>query len=68
MIWNIEKNLPSFPVADQFNTAAQCIEDVLARRILFYGVASQRKPLEMRLIFKLGTSDLRDLTSDFRFL
>ena len=29
---------------------------------------AQRKRLEMRLIFQLGTSQLRGINSDFRFL
>ena len=65
---SIKKNVPGFPVAKHFNAAGHCIEDVLVRGILLCGATSQRKRLEMRLIFKLDTSHPRGLKSDFHIL
>ena len=65
---SIEKNLPGFPVAEHFNTAGHSIDDALVRGMMLSVDNSQRKRLEMRLIFQLGTSQPRGLNSDFRFL
>ena len=65
---SIEKNLPGFPVVEHFKAAGNSIGDVLVRGILLCGATSQRKRLELRLIFKLGTSHPRGLNSDFHFL
>ena len=65
---SIEKNLPGFPVAKHFNTAGHSIDDALVRGMMLSVDNAQRKRLEMRLIFQLGTSQPRGLNSDFRFL
>ena len=65
---SIEKNLPGFPVAEHFNTAGHSIDDALVRGMMLSVDNAQRKRLEMRLIFQLGTSQQRGLNSDFRFL
>ncbi|CAH3174079.1 unnamed protein product [Porites evermanni] len=65
---SIEKNLPGFPVAEHFNTAGHSIDDALVRGMMLSVDNVQRKRLEMRLIFQLGTSQPRGLNSDFRFL
>ena len=65
---SIEKNLPGFPVAEHFDTAGHSINDALVPGIMLCGENAQRKRLEMRLIFQLGTSHLCGLNSDFRFL
>ena len=65
---SIEKNLPGFPVAEHFDTAGHSINDALVRGIMLCGENAQRKRMEMRLIFQLGTSHLCGLNSDFRFL
>ena len=61
-------NLPGFPVAEHFNTAAHSIDDALVRGMMLSVDNAQRKRLEMRLIFQLGTTQPRGLNSDFRFL
>ena len=65
---SIEKNLPGFPVAEHFNRAGHSIDDALVRGMMLSVDNAQRKRLEMRLIFQLGTSQPRGLNSDFRFL
>lgn len=56
--WNSLQNLlPPLP--------SHSIDDVLVRGILLCGVTSQRRRLEMRLFFKLGTSPSCSLNSDF---
>ena len=65
---SIEKNLPGFPVVEHFKAAGNSIGDVLVRGILLCGATSQRKRLEMRLTFTLGTSHPRGLNSDCHFL
>ena len=65
---SIEKNLPGFPVAEHFNTACYSVDDALVRGMMLSVDNAQRKRLEMRLIFQLGTSQPRGLNSDFRFL
>ena len=65
---SIEKNLPGFPVAEHFNAAGHSIDDALVRGMMLSVDNAQRKRLEMRLIFQLGTSQPRGLNSDFRFL
>ena len=62
---SIEKNLPGFPVAEHFSTTCHSIHDALVRGIMLCGENVQRKRLEMRLIFHLGTSHPRGLNSDF---
>lgn len=47
--------LPGFAIAKHCNAAGHSIEDVLVRGILLWGVTSQRKQLELPLIFKLRT-------------
>ena len=42
--------------------------DALVRGMMLSVDNAQRKRLEMRLIFQLGTSQPRGLNSDFRFL
>ena len=44
------------------------IDDTLVRGMMLSVDNAQRKRLEMRLIFQLGTSQQRGLNSDFRFL
>ena len=66
--WSIEKNLPRFPVAEHFNTAGHSIDDTLVRGMMLSVDNAQRKGLELRLVFQLGTSQPRGLNSDFRFL
>ena len=56
---SIEKNLPGFPVAEHFNTAGHSIDDALVRGMMLSVDNAQRKRLEMRLIFQLGTSQPR---------
>ena len=65
---SIEKNLPGFPVAEHFNTAGHSIDDALVRGMMLSVDNAQRKRVEMRMIFQLGTSQPRGLNSDFRFL
>ena len=65
---SIEKNLPAFPVAEHFNTAAHSIDDALVRGMMLSVDNAQRKRLEMRLIFQLGTTQPRGLNFNFRFL
>ena len=67
-LWSIEKNLPGFPVAEHFNTAGHSIDDALVQGMMLSVDNAQQKCLEMQLIFQLGTSQLRGLNSDFRFL
>ena len=65
---SIEMNLPGFPVAEHFNTAAHSIDDALVRGMMLSVDNAQRKRLEMRLIFQLGTTQPRGLNFNFRFL
>ena len=65
---SIEKRLLGYPVAEHFNTAGHSIDDALVRGMMLSVDYAQRKRLEMRLIFQLGTSQPRGLNSDFRFL
>ena len=65
---SIEKNVPGFPVAEHFNKAGHSIDDTLVRGMMLSVDNAQRKRLEMRLIFQLGTTQPRGLNSDFRFL
>ena len=53
---------------EHFNTAGHTINDALVRGIMLCGENAQRKRLERRLIFQLGTSHPLGLNSDFRFL
>ena len=53
---------------EHFNTTGHTINDALVRGIMLCGENAQRKRLERRLIFQLGTSHPLDLNSDFRFL
>ena len=65
---SIEKNLPGFPVAEHFNMVGHSIDDALVRGVMLSVDNVQRKRLEMRPIFQLGTSQPRGLDSDFCFL
>ena len=65
---SIEKNLPGFPVAEHFNTNGHTIQDAKVRGIMLCDGNKQRKRQEMRLIFRLGTSQPRGMNSDFRYL
>ena len=53
---SIEKRLLGYPVAEHFNTAGHSIDDALVRGMMLSVDYAQRKRLEMRLIFQLGTS------------
>ena len=55
-------------MAEHFNTAGHSIDDALVRGMMLSVDNVQRKRLEMRLIFQLGTSQPCGLNSDFRFL
>ena len=44
---SIEKNLPGFPVAENFNTAGHSIDDALVRGMMLFVDNAQRKRLEM---------------------
>ena len=65
---SIEKNLPGFPVAEHFNANGNTLQDAQVRGVMLCGGNKLRKRQEMRLIFKLGTSQPHGLNSDFRFL
>ena len=65
---SIQKNLPGFAVAEHFFTAGHSIDDALVRGMMLSVDNAQRKRLEMRVIFQLGTSQPRGLNSVFRFL
>ena len=65
---SIKKNLPGFPVVEHFNSAGHSMDDAFVRGMMLCKDNAQRKRLEMRLIFQLGTSQRRGLNSDFRFL
>ena len=63
-----EKNLPGFPVAEHFNANGHTLQDAQVRGVMLCGGNKLRKRQEMRLIFKLGTSQPHGLNSDFRYL
>ena len=65
---SIGKNLPGFPVAEHFNMVGHSIDDALVRGVMLSVDNVQRKRLEMRPIFQLGTSQPRGLNFDFCFL
>ena len=65
---SIEKNLPGFPVAEHFNANGHTLQDAQVRGVMLCGGNKLRKRQEMRLIFKLGTSQPHGLNSDFRYL
>ena len=46
-------------MAEHFNTASHSIDDALVRGMMLSSDNAQRKRLEMRLIFQLGTSQPR---------
>ena len=69
---SIERNLPGFPVVEHFDTNGHTLQHPHVRGIILCDGNKQRKRnakrQEMRLIFKLGTSQLRGMNSYFRFL
>ena len=65
---SIEKSLPGFPVAEHFNSNGHALQDVQVRGVMLCDGNKNRKRQEMRLIFKLGTSQPHGLNSDFKYL
>ena len=66
---SIEKNSPGFPVAEHFNGLNHSLSDAEIRGIkLCSGNNIFRKRLEMRLIFKLGTTRPRGMNINFTFI
>ena len=65
---SVTKNMPGFPVAEHFNNHGHSLYDADVRGVKLCDSNKQRKRQEMRLIFKIGTSQPRGLNSDFRFL
>ena len=55
-------------MTEHFNTTGHSIDDTLVQGMMLSVDNVQRKRLEMRLIFQLGTSQPCGLNSDFRFL
>ena len=65
---SINKIAPGFPVAEHFSSNGHTAADALVRGIKLCEGKRQRKQQEMRLIFRLGTCQLRDLNADFQFI
>ena len=65
---SIEKSLQGFPVVEHFNTNGHALQDVQVRGVMLCDGNKNRKRQEMRLIFKLGTSQPHGLNSDFKYL
>ena len=61
-------HLPGFPVAEHFNANGHTLQNAQVRGDMLCGGNKLRKRQEMRLIFKLGTSQPHGLNSDFRYL
>ena len=59
----------AFPVAQHFNSTGHSISDAQLRGVVLYGGTNiYRKQPEMRLIFQLGTFQLKALNIDFSFI
>ena len=64
---SINESAPGFPVAEHFRSNGHTATDAQVRGVKLCGGNKQRKRQEMRLIFQLGTCQLRGLNSDFHF-
>ena len=65
---SINKIAPGFPIAEYFSSNGHSAADALVRGIKLCLGNKQRKRLEMRLIFRLGTCQPRGLNADFQFI
>ena len=64
----INNNAPIFPVAEHFSSNGHTPGDALVCGTKLCDGNKQRKRQEMRLIFRLGTCQLRGLNADFQFI
>ena len=66
---SIRNNTSGFPVAQHFNSTSHSISDVQVRGMLLCnGTNIQRKQIEMRIIFQLGTIQPNELNINFSFI
>ena len=62
------KKISGFSCCWTVNTVGLSIDHAFVQGMMLCGDSAQRKRLEMRLFFQLGTSQRRCLNSNFRFL
>ncbi|XP_078364096.1 uncharacterized protein LOC144648396 [Oculina patagonica] len=66
---SVEKNTPSFPVAEHFNSPSHTLSDIEVRGLrMCSGSGARRKQIEMESILKLGSMQPLGLNNAFHFI